>query len=317
MLKVRRFSTRYLDLEIGSDRNVDIRIVERPGLWMTPAQLEELIADLRAVVARGVEKGSLDYGVFTGDTSRLSHAIVTILYEKGTRRPVGFNALAILTVNLRGREEELLHLGLAMVAPDFRSKGLSWALYALTVMLMLFHRRLRPVWISNVSQVPSVLGLVGESFSNVFPSVRGRARRSYAHLAIAKQVMQRYRSVFGVGPEAEFDSDAFIIRNAYTGGSDNLKKTFDEAPKHRDEAYNEMCRAALDYARGDDFLQIGQYTLRDSRNHLLKSVPRRSLPALLYSALFLLVGSFLLPVVHWFDASTPLGDLRPWRTARR
>jgi hypothetical protein len=317
MLKLHRFSTRYVDLEIGSDRNVDIRIVERPGLWMTSDQRDQLISDLREVVANGVEKGTLDYGIFTGDKTRLSDSIVTVLYEKRTRRPVGFNVLAILPVIIRGREEEVLHLGLAMMSPDYRGKGLSWALYALTVLLMLFHRQLRPFWISNVTQVPSVLGLVGESFANVFPSARGATRRSYLHLVIARQIMHRHRHVFGVGPEAEFDSDRFIIRNAYTGGSDNLKKTFDEAPKHRDEAYNEMCRNDLDYARGDDFLQIGQYTLSIGKSQLLKSVPRRSLPAILYSGSFLLVSSLFLPVLHWFAASTPMGDLRPWRAGNK
>ena len=60
--------------------------------------------------------------------------------------------------------------------------------------------------------------------------------------------MRRHRRVFGVGEDAGFDEARFVITNAYTGGSDNLKKSFDVAPKHRDEAYNDFCREQLDYS---------------------------------------------------------------------
>jgi len=312
-LRWRKLGTRHLDIEIASDRNVDIRVVGRPGVWMTPEQLDQLVADMRRVVLESLDNHVLDYGVFT-DRGRLNQSIITILYEKGTRRPVAFNALTLLPVTVRGREEDVLHLGLAMVSPDYRGKSLSWALYGLTVMLTFFHRQLRPMWISSVSQVPSVIGLVSEGFANVYPSPHRRARRSYAHLVIARQIMKLHRAAFGVGEEAGFDATRFVITNAYTGGSDHLKKTFDQAQKHRDDAVNEFCRESLDYTRGDDFLQIGQYTLAASRNYLLRSVPRASLPSVFYHVLYLALGTLVLPIVHWFSASTPMGTLRPWRT---
>ena len=73
--------------------------------------------------------------------------------------------------------------------------------------------------------------------------------------------MASHRKVFGVGPDAAFDEDRSVILNAYTGGSEELKKSFDAAPKHRDDAYNAMCADELDYARGDDFLQTGQINM--------------------------------------------------------
>ena len=36
--------------------------------------------------------------------------------------------------------------------------------------------------------------------------------------------MLNHRHVFGVGNDAELDDKYFIIKNAYTGGSDNLLK---------------------------------------------------------------------------------------------
>ena len=312
-MRLRRFRTRYLDLEFAADPRVRIRIVERPGRWMSAAGIDSLLADLRAVVTESVPGGTLDYGVFTGNPACLAQAIITILYDADDGRPVAFNALAVLPVTLGGREEHVLHFGLAMIAPRVRGRGLSWALYGLTVMLMFAHHQFRTMWVSNVTQVPSVFGLVSESLANVYPTGRPDGRRSFAHRVIAGELMTRHRDVFGVGAGAGFDAERFVITDGYTAGSRHLMKRFDDAPKHRDPGYNAFCQAELDYARGDDFLQLGQYTLGVARDYLLRAVPRQSLPSLLTTTAFLFVGSLLLPVVHWFAASTPMSDLRPWR----
>src|SRR5690606_35457525 len=136
-------------------------------------------------------------------------------------------------------------------------RGMSATLYGLTCVLMFLAGQGRPLWISNVSQVPAVVGMVAETFSDVFPSPRPGARRSFDHLTLARQIMARHRSAFGVGPEAGFDEPRFVITDAYTGGSDALKKAFEQAAPHRTEAYNAFCRDQLDYERGDDLIQIG------------------------------------------------------------
>jgi hypothetical protein len=264
---LRRFRG-HVDLRIQSDPAVDIRIVERPGVHLDSRRCDALVGDLRAVVARCLGGASLDYGVFTGAKERLDRSVITVIYRKGTGEPLAFSALAILPISLRGRSADVLHLGLAMVDPGFRSHGLSWALYGLTVMHMFVRRQLRPLWISSVSQVPAVVGLVDVGFSNVFPSMQPDRRPTLEQVAVAHQLMRHHRDAFGVGSDASFDEERFVVRNAYTGGSDHLKKSFDDTAKHRVVAYNELCRRELDYERGDDFLQIGQYDLGVVRRYL-------------------------------------------------
>jgi hypothetical protein len=313
MVRIRKLSRRYLDLEITVARNLRARVVERPGLWMPADDLHDIVEEMRTVAASTLDGSSLDYGVLTGNIDRLDHSILTVLYEGESNRPVAFNALALIPLNVGGKPVDVLHTGLVMVDPNFRSQRLSWVLYGLSVMLTFFHGQLRPLWISSVTQVPTVFGMVSESFDDVFPSGSSDARRSYSHLTVARQIMADHRHVFGVADEAGFDAERFVITNAYTGGSDNLKKTFGDAPKHRTALYNDVCGAELDYDRGDDFLQIGQFRLPTARRYLLRSVPRRSLGAILYPALFLLAGSVLLPMLHWFSSSTQFRDLRPWK----
>jgi len=272
---------------------------------------------LRTIAGKTLPAGSLTYGIFSGERERLARAIVTLISDEATGRPIAFNALSVMSVELDGEPEQVTHLGLVMIDPDVQGQGLSWVLYGLTTLVLFARDGLRPKWISNVTQVPAVFGMVCDTFSDVFPSPHAGARRSFAHLQLARGIMREHRAVFGVGGEAGFDETRFVITDAYTGGSDALKKTYDAAPKHRDEQYNAFCARELDYARGDDVLQLGRVDLAGARRYLQRDVPAGSLPALLAASAVLALQRLILPVVHWFDDARPFGTLRPWRGSGR
>lgn len=277
---------------------------------MSPQDLSALLADMRTVVARSMD-ADLEYGVLSGDMERLRQAIVTILYDKTTKQPVAFNALSLMPLEVRARPVEAVHLGLVMVDPSYRAQGFSWILYGLTCVLLFVRRGMRPLWVSNVTQVPAIVGKVAEAFPTAYPNPFAETRCTFEHSSIARQIMGRHRSVFGVGDEAKFNEHEFVITNAYTGGSDNLKKTFDQAPKHRDERANLLCKEKLDYDRGDDFLQIARLDLTSAKNYLMRDVPRGSLPALLYRLLFISLSRLALPLLHWMNPREQMGELRP------
>ncbi|WP_343519682.1 hypothetical protein [Sphingomonas sp.] len=304
-----------LNLSVKLSSSHAAHVYERPGRWMPAEERAALAAALREIAARSLPSGQLDYGVFRADSGALDRAVIMLIRERGSGRPVAFNALALLDVTYRGRPETVTHLGLVLIDPEARGKGFSWALYGMTTLLLFVRNQLRPFWISSVTQVPAVVGLVCEGFSNVFPSPDGTVRR-FDHLALARQIMQHHRAAFGVSEDARFDERRFVIEDAYRGGSDHLKKRFDDAPKHRDAAFNDFCAATLDYHRGDDVLQVGQMNLAAARRYLLQDVPRHSLPALLGAALFLLVQRALLPAIYWLSPGRQWGRLRPWREKR-
>ena len=306
MLSPATLARPYLNESVSARGGARVRIVERPGRWMDREHLDQLVTDLQRIVRAATPAGSLDYGAASGDRARLDDAIITIVYDR-TGIPIAFNALTLLDCELRGRPIEVLHLGLVMVDPAHRAGGLSSVLYGLTAFLLFARRRLRPLWVSMVS----------ESFDDVYPTPDADARQSYDHLHLARQIMARHRRVFGVGSDATYDEQQAIIRNAYTGGSDNLKKGFDDAPKHRNDVYNAACRAALDYDRGDDFLQLGQVTLGAARRFFTRSSPAVSPVAFLRTFALLALESLVAPVLQWFAADTPMGDLRPALGVRR
>ena len=74
-----------------------------------------------------------------------------------------------------------------------------------------------------MTQVPAIVGMVAETLTDAYPAPGNDHGPTEEHAEVARQIMSRHRSVFGVGEEAGFDPDRFIITNADTGGSDLLK----------------------------------------------------------------------------------------------
>lgn len=301
---------------MGLGRGLNLYIVERPGLSLTPQAQAALLEELRVVARKVLPAGELDYGVLSGDRERLETAVVTLIRDAATGAPVAFNALTVMRMGLAGQPVEVLHLGLVMVDPALRGRGLSEVLYGLTCVLLFLRRQCRPVRLSNVTQVPAVFGMVGETFDRVFPTPANPDAPSFEHRILARQIMAHHRHVFGVGAEAVFDERRFVIQNAYTGGSDDLKKTLAEAPKHRIDAYNAMCASELDYDRGDDFLQIGQINMEAARRYLSRIVRPMSAPWLVGRLVLFALQSAVMPVLHWLADDQPWGVLRPRRSAR-
>src|SRR5882724_2436590 len=308
---LKAFSQENIDLTLRTHAGLTTRIVESPGRSLSQDDLDELVSQLRIVAGKTLPAGSLTYGIFSGERERLARAIVTLIVEEASGRPIAFNALSVMSVELDGEPQQVTHLGLVMVDPDVQGQGLSWVLYGLTTLVLFARDGLRPKWISNVTQVPAVFGMVCETFSDVFPSPLPTARQSFAHLQLARGIMTHHRAVFGVGDEAGFDEARFVITNAYTGGSDALKKTFDGAPKHRNEQYNDFCARELDYTRGDDVLQLGRIDLAGARRYIMREVPHGSLPALLAASAMLALQRLVLPIVYWMDDTRAFGTLRP------
>ncbi|MEN8374231.1 MAG: hypothetical protein ABFS34_02155 [Gemmatimonadota bacterium] len=260
MIRMHRLGWRTLDLELGTARGVSVRILERPGRWLDDARRARLLGEMREVAAPAAGGGELPYGVLSGDDERWNRAILTTLRDRHSGRLVGFNAMSLLDVELDGASQDVLHLGLLVLDSDHRGRGLSRLSYGLSIALVLARRGGRSVWVSSVTQVPAIAGMVAQTLAHAHPAP-GSAPTS-AHVRIARQIMRRHRSAFGVGEDAGFDERRFVITNAYTGGSDHLKKSYFEAPKHRNPAINAWCHRELDYERGDDVLQIGRFTAR-------------------------------------------------------
>lgn len=302
---------KYLSINLPAGKGLRAYVCERPALCLSNDALAGLEKDLRLITKSILGDQDLQYGVFDRDSPAMSRSLITVIYERKTKRPIAFNALPLLEVNVGHTIEPVLHLGLVMIDPTVRSKGLSSMLYGFSCVLLFIKNQLRPMWISSVTQVPAVVGLVAELYSDAYPGCTG-TRRSFYQKILAKAIMDKHRDAFGVGPDANFDEDHFIIRNAYTGGSDSLKKTYEATAKHRIDAYNEMCLEKLDYERGDDFLQIGLLDGRALRKYLMRMIPEGHIVGVVAALVFFIFRAVLLPMFYWFDNTKKWAGLRPY-----
>jgi hypothetical protein len=310
MKKNKKRSKGFLNIQIGSSEGVHTCVIESPGLWMNEEELGNIVKDLRRIVETlGI--GDLDYGIFTGSKDSLDRGVITVIYDGPKKNPLAFNSMAFIPCEIQGQPTPVLHLGLTVVDPNVQSKGFTWTLYGLSTALLLLKNRLRPFWISSVTQVPVVFGKVADNLSEVYPAATPDSRRTFQHLLLGRQIMKYHRHVFGVGPDAEFDEENFIICNAYTGGSDHLKKTFKECAQYRHDRVNEFCLKNLNYQRGDDFLQIGKVDLNAIFKYVFHVIPPSRVWTFLARAAQVTLESWIAPIIQWFTPSKRFNELRP------
>ena len=188
----------FLRLRFRPDRSHIVEIIERPGLWLERSALDDLVDACRSVVAACLGGRQLDYGLFGPGGAAWDRSVITLVRRAADGKAIAFNAMPMLPVTRGGQAAHVLHLGLVMVDPGERGGGLSWILYGLTCFALFVRGGLRPLWISSVTQVPAVVGMVAETFDQVYPGQAGTPA-SFAHRHLAHQIMAGERDAFGVG----------------------------------------------------------------------------------------------------------------------
>ena len=288
----------YCQVDLGGE--MYFKIWERPGKWMNEEKLNQLIKDIHEVTASGQgEKDIPNYGVLKGEKEDFKSRVITIGYDKKTGKPIGFAAQIFLDVPLGLNVIDVLHLGLVYVAKEYQKKSVLGLLYILPNILLLLKRGFRPLWVSNVSQVPSIIGVVADYYDGVYPDPIHDTKQTLMQRSLSVGIMKSHRNAFGTGEEATYDAEKQIIYTSYTGGSDNLKKSFEECPKYRDEKVNDFCKKNLNYNRGDDFLQIGTLSGKLIHNFFSKRVSGVS--RVQWFFYLVIAGIFIttLPILKW------------------
>lgn len=294
------FKTESFSCTLPLTSKTYLKLYERPGLWCSEEELESIVKDLRQVAkeTQGDRPVPL-YGVLKGDQEDMNRRVISIAYDKKTNEPIGFSAQIYMHVKKYSFKQIVLHLGLIYISPKAQGKSVSYLLAMLPNILLTLKSGLRCSWVSNVTQVPAVLGLVDKNYSKTYPSAKKEHQQTFTHRKLTELIMKDHRHDFGVGEDAVLDLDKQIIKNAYTGGSDDMKKTFEESPKHRDPKINAMCEQNLDYDRGDDYIQLGTLDVRSFYALMKNKKSKQNLVQVSFNLLIFAVFGFLLPIFRW------------------
>jgi len=283
-----------------SQKNHEFVIWDRPGKWCDKEEIDKISSDLFTIAQLAQEgKGLPEYGVFSSEKSNFSDRNITIIYDRVKKDPVAFSAQLYLKSSANSKKVEVMHTGLSYIIPDQRGKGLLRLLFIYPMVILLIKSGLRPIWVSSLSQVPSVIGVVAESFDKVFPDPWMKNEQSYEQNEIAFQIVNSSKDELAIGGDIVYNRNMQIIENSYSlASTTNLKKDYEETKKHRDVLVNEFCKEHLNYSRGDDFLQIGQWTVDGLFRFLKKNVSNTFIVQHLFTAFVVVMKFTIVPIIR-------------------
>lgn len=240
----------------------DVETFTFPGRWMPDGMLDELHEELCAL-GRECLGDIPGYGVYLRSRAAYANRIITVLRAPGERRVIGFSAMVLWHAALPGHRARapVVHLGLVIVAPEYRGRKFMYALYHRPLVRFYVRRMLRPFWITSTTMEPVIVGSVADSFSNVHPHyLKPRAPApSHVYPMIAQTFFREHGHEMGVWEGAVLDEDRFVIRGSSLGACRPLMVRYDDTAKYRIDACNEYCRRTLDYSQGDEVLQVGRF----------------------------------------------------------
>ena len=235
-----------------------------PGKWMSEVQLQDLRKQLTELGSRSLGEVP-SYGVYLPSRRPYENRIITVTYSGPDRKPVAFAAMVVWPVKLgnRKRPEKIVHLGLVVVDPEYRGRMVMYGMYHRPLTWYFLRRFFRPFWISSTTMEPVIFGSVADNFSRVFPHyLPGKQEEpTPRQRRIAETFVKEQGQEIGIAEGAWLDAEHFIIRGSSRGASKELMHDYEQTAKYRVQACNEFCRRQLDYAEGDEFIQVGRVDL--------------------------------------------------------
>ena len=108
-----------------------IEVFDQPGRWMNNEELARLQDQLADVADRSLDD-DLSYGVFSRTRSAYRNRVVAVAYDAKTNEACGFTAMVYLPLRRASKKTEvIIHLGLTMIASDYRGNRLQTPLFQL------------------------------------------------------------------------------------------------------------------------------------------------------------------------------------------
>lgn len=228
----------------------------QPGLYWSRSVLDEQVGEMRDVAKTCLSELPM-YQCLSGDRKTLSRNLIVQARDKKTNELVAFCSGILFNLN---DKENVLHLGLTCVKPDYRGLKLTHKLTSRMIKGYFMEFSIfKPVWISNLACVLSSLGNVAKYFEQVYPS----PFMSYPkkkHMEIAKMINSTYRHDMFIPKEVKFNPVSFVFEGSVKGNQFE-KSESDSQYFHRDLFINNFYQRAIDFNRGDEVLQIGKVSI--------------------------------------------------------
>lgn len=232
--------------------NHRFEILDRPLRWMKPDELSALQARLKAMASARFGREP-DYSYFC-DASLFKGKVIVICQDA-----LGDSSFCAMCHLGRHEGRAVLHLGSVFSARE--NKGQLNYLYTFGLLFVALKAGLfRKLHITSLTHTPKIFGIVADGFENVFPDANPANRPTPLHLALRDRLIERYiRPEWDVPQGIECQED-FVMPalRRQKNGEIMFPDTAESVPKYRADAMNRRVVSLLNYARGDEVLQIGE-----------------------------------------------------------
>lgn len=238
-------------------KNHKYEILDRPLSWMSPEKLAILQGRLKRVAAArfGHEP---NYSYFS-DTAFFKDKVIVICSDPRTGLDLCFCAMCYIG---RYRERRIVHLGSVFSASE--NKGYLNYVYMIGLTYVALKAGpLNKIYVTSLTHTPKIFGIVADGFHKVYPNGRSDARPSRMHLALRDRLIDNY-----IKPEWDLMEpvqyrDDFVMPalRMQKSGEVMFPDTQDTVPKHRKDAFNRRILSTLNFERGDEILQVGEFRL--------------------------------------------------------
>eukprot|EP00188_Purpureofilum_apyrenoidigerum_P000730 Plantae.Rhodophyta-Purpureofilum_apyrenoidigerum.ctg13459.p1 GENE.Plantae.Rhodophyta-Purpureofilum_apyrenoidigerum.ctg13459~~Plantae.Rhodophyta-Purpureofilum_apyrenoidigerum.ctg13459.p1 ORF type:complete len:355 (+),score=42.51 Plantae.Rhodophyta-Purpureofilum_apyrenoidigerum.ctg13459:155-1219(+) len=238
-------------------KNVLCRTYDQPGRWMGDNDLLDLQLFLKNIAVESMECVPT-HALFDRQAARevFSNRVVTIAFCDS--KPVAFTAMVYIPY----AGSSILHLGLTMVAKSHRGMRIQSSLFTKCLVMPMFSMRRLSYFVTNIGASPAGIGAVSDYFLDSYPHYNGQNKCTVTHLAIAKYILDNYRSEFACSEEAVFNESTFVVHgsNKACGGGapEFIKEDGNPVSFYKNEACNDFCRKRLDLTAGDELFQVAK-----------------------------------------------------------
>lgn len=203
------------------------------------------------------------------DTGLMDDKIIGICSNDS--QDCAFNAMVSIG---KYNNRKVVHTGPAYCTDE--NKGLVVLLFFLTYQYILFKNKLRTFYLTTITHVPKVFGLMAQYFSNVYPNENAKITPKKEHIDIRDLLINSY--VKEIEPEyAAIIKNDFILRRfrlQKDGSIVPFPHTADDVPKHRNRIYNDRCLSMIDYTQGDALIQVSEVGVKTYFKNYGKNITR-------------------------------------------
>jgi hypothetical protein len=199
-------------------------------------------------------KRNLSYGILDPEISCteliefFQSANICLIYDN-TNEAIGFFYNVILQII----PDVVIHAGLVLIT---KNKGVDLLSIPYSYLSYYQWKEFGSYYYTNISSTPSIIGTFTDLYTQVWPSDKAnQLKPPKKYVEIAELVFKRYVEKYFSGKNT-FDKKRFVLtsKSKEMGFETDLRKL----PRYPDQNVNLFCLYWLDYAHGEDLIQVGR-----------------------------------------------------------